>query len=372
MPLQPPHRAYIASQLVASLREAIVSGEWQDRLPSERTLAAMLRVSRATLRKALSRLEDEGLLAANPGNAQRCILKAEARAPHPEHLTVSIVRRPELAPAADLDRWQHRLQLRLTQQGIASNVLFLGNRQLHSKRLSPHNWTTGRTRRFWVLVGSTPEMQRWFAQHAPEQTLVVGTSWPGTGLPFIDRDYRSVGRHAAGFFLGRGHRRVALLGLKQPVIGDCETEAGFREVIQANAEARGLISCHDGSKQDLYRQLERLLTRREPPTALFMYKASLSLAAIVRLLQRGIQIPERLSLITRDENPAWESLPFDLAHYFIRPDQIVNHVIARINEHLEAPSQALPSVRILSQFHAGDTVTKPAGWTRAEERPRSN
>lgn len=333
-------------------------GEWKERLPSERMLADMLKVSRMTVRKALAQLEAQGLIAPRPGNTQRRILPQPASVPGAKAVTVSIVRRPDLVAVSDVDLWQHRLQLRLAQLGIPSEVLFFSNRQLNSRQLDPQNWTTGRTSRFWILVGSTPEMQRWFAQHAPRKTLVLGTSLPASRLPFVDRDYRAVGRHAGGFLLGRQHRRITLLGLKQPVVGDRETEAGLQEAIATNGDAQLTVIRHDGTKKDLYRQLDRLLLRPNPPTAIFVYKASHTLAVIARLLQRGIKIPEQLSVVARDENPSWEVLPFDLTHYGIPLDEIVAQATARVCAYLETPAKALPSVRILPQFHVGATVAR--------------
>ncbi|RIH85973.1 GntR family transcriptional regulator [Calidithermus roseus] len=57
-------------QLEAALRERLASGEWRSgqALPPERELAQQLGVSRITLRRALERLEDEGLLIRRQGS----------------------------------------------------------------------------------------------------------------------------------------------------------------------------------------------------------------------------------------------------------------------------------------------------------------
>lgn len=57
-------------QLEAALRTSLGSGEWRagQALPPERELADTLGVSRITLRKALERLEDEGLLVRRQGS----------------------------------------------------------------------------------------------------------------------------------------------------------------------------------------------------------------------------------------------------------------------------------------------------------------
>ena len=57
------------SKLMEDLREKMVSGEIQagDRLPSENELSAQYQVSRQTVRKALSVLQNEGYIYAEHG-----------------------------------------------------------------------------------------------------------------------------------------------------------------------------------------------------------------------------------------------------------------------------------------------------------------
>lgn len=59
----------LSTQVAASLRRRIYSGEWQagDQLPVEAALTAEYRVSRSTVRAAIRSLEDSGLLAVRPG-----------------------------------------------------------------------------------------------------------------------------------------------------------------------------------------------------------------------------------------------------------------------------------------------------------------
>lgn len=57
-------------QLEATLRQALVAGQWHpgEALPSERDLAEQFKVSRLTLRKALERLENQGLVRRRQGS----------------------------------------------------------------------------------------------------------------------------------------------------------------------------------------------------------------------------------------------------------------------------------------------------------------
>ena len=62
------------SKLMEDLREKMVSGEIQagDRLPSENELSAQYQVSRQTVRKALSVLQNEGYIYAEHGRGTFC------------------------------------------------------------------------------------------------------------------------------------------------------------------------------------------------------------------------------------------------------------------------------------------------------------
>lgn len=66
--LDPRDPVPLWAQLVAVLRERLGSGEYRDRFPTEMELTAEFEVSRATVREAIRRLKDEGLLDARRGS----------------------------------------------------------------------------------------------------------------------------------------------------------------------------------------------------------------------------------------------------------------------------------------------------------------
>jgi GntR family transcriptional regulator len=68
------------ARVAASLRERLAAGEFDERFPGEAELVATYGVSRATVREAIRRLRDEGLLAARQG-AGTFVLRRELDAP---------------------------------------------------------------------------------------------------------------------------------------------------------------------------------------------------------------------------------------------------------------------------------------------------
>lgn len=59
------------------LRDVILRGDFGDRLPGERPLAEMLKVSRTSLRMALDRLTAEGVIDRRHGCTTRVVVKSE-------------------------------------------------------------------------------------------------------------------------------------------------------------------------------------------------------------------------------------------------------------------------------------------------------
>lgn len=69
-PLTTPTRVRLVDQVVEILTDAVVSGRFPpgSTLPPERQLAEQLEVNRTSLRQALSRMEDQGLVASRQGS----------------------------------------------------------------------------------------------------------------------------------------------------------------------------------------------------------------------------------------------------------------------------------------------------------------
>src|SRR3954468_4882614 len=78
-PLGPLRAATTGEQVAHRLSTAIALGEFSlgDRLPSERELAALLKVSRESVRAALRRLADAGLIEVRRGRGGGAFVRAE-------------------------------------------------------------------------------------------------------------------------------------------------------------------------------------------------------------------------------------------------------------------------------------------------------
>ena len=213
MSLSVPNRAYVVSQLVSTLREAILHEEWTERLPAERALCRLFLVSRMTLRAALSILQKDGLIVVQHGKPTRIVDRKVSANLQKGEFRVSVVVNSE-TEAGPADKDLHNiLFFHLAKANIPTDFINVSDRTLKYGQHDLRNWLKTPHHRVWLLISPAQRTQQWFLEHAPKDTLLFGSNYPNIPLPSVDLEQRSLGRHAAGILLGRGHRRIAMFGV---------------------------------------------------------------------------------------------------------------------------------------------------------------
>lgn len=304
-----PQRKSLVSATVEVLREAIASGEWPRWLPGELELVGRLRVSRVTLRAALSELERGKWIRAGQGKRREILRRAKA-GKVVRSAVVLLTPEPLHRLPASTVFWMDKLREQLEAAGrpleIHEGTAVYRRRPGHAleelaARLRPAGW---------VLYRSTPEMQRWFTEHAPG-AILAGSRHLGVTLASVDVDHAAACRHAAGRFLAMGHRRLAVVWPESKLAGDLESLAGFQDGVPERVAS----VTHDGSVRGVCGCLERLFARAEAPTGLLVLHAAHVLTVLGWLQQRKRRVPEEVSVICRDEEPFLEAVLPSVARY---------------------------------------------------------
>lgn len=287
-----------AGQVADHLRVLLSRGRWTEGLPGERQLAKEMGVGRMTLRDALAELENEGVLSKSGPGGSRTFRKRKGFLGQTRSIAL-------VAPA------------RLGGLG-ASNVLLVDElrRTFYSRGYSfaVYESTAASAGRYlaflkktvmrarhdcWILLTSTPEIQDWCAREALPVVLAA-SHYGDITLPSVDVDHRALCRHAAGEFLRRGHRRLALLLARTEMAGDVESRLGFVEGVSAAADATCSVHHHDETVRGLCRLADHLLGVGEAATGWLICRARHFLTIHTHLLRRGVRIPKDLSLVCRD------------------------------------------------------------------------
>lgn len=355
-----PDRRSLVERASDAILEQIAAGHWKGWLPQERSLAPTLSISRNTLRAALQRLRTRGMIEPIRGQGYRIIKSEVPRKAGGQKTKAVMVLSPEplgwLRPS--LGNLIDELRVLLFQDDIHLEVhsgkhyYRSGTPALLKKLVSQHPAVC------WILLRSSARVQQWFSRHRIP-CLISGTTFPDIDIPSVDVDYRSVGVHAAGRFLGLGHRHLLLLIEDLSAAGLDACLKGFCEVIEKMPGASVTVLKHSDNIEEIRQLMAKTFSRKTRPTAGLVSNSYFYLTASGALHQLGLRVPEDVSLICTDSD---HFLPFLLprpCHYDFNHESFARKLAQMVNKILHGETLKQKEVRLFPKFIPGDSVGKP-------------
>lgn len=308
-----PQKMSLVAQTAAVVLDGIASGRWIGSLPGEHELCNQLHVSRRTVRAALKQLSRNGAIKCRHGR-RREIVNRRARKKVMSNRVLLLMPEPLHAASPLVMFLMGRLREHLMEAGYllethASRVPFRARTPQELESLAKTLHPAG-----WVLLQSTESMQRWFATRRLP-CVVVGSRYDGIALPSVDRDYGAVCQHAVNQIVARGHKRLVLLSPQPSSAGDVMTAAGFREAVSKVAGLDGAVHEHNGSVASICAQVDKLMSRAQPPTAFLVCRAHHVLTVLGHLLSTGVKVPDDVAVISRDDDSFLQDVVPTVARY---------------------------------------------------------
>jgi len=359
-PFEIPRRLSLCVQTANAIRKAIDEGAWTEFLPSERRLCEMFQVSRPTIRTALHQLAKDGLLSIQQGRRNRLLKTPGRAAPDRGHLVGLVTHEPFSHMSQVTYQSIGEMRTYLAKHGIVSEVLVCPLHGARAQQQKLEAFVRQNRVLCCLLLSVSYELQHWFATHSIP-ALVLGSCHPDVQLPSLDVDYRSVCRHAAGIFLGKGHRHLALVVPHSNVAGDLASEQGFQEAVAKHGQgARATIVRHNGTAQAITAKLDAVFQGPQPPTALLIAKPQHVFIVIIYLLKRGLSVPDTVSLIARDYDHLFEVVHPQIAHYSLA-DNPLAHRSSRLMLQLARRGMLPPQPSLIfPKYVPGATVRRIA------------
>ena len=132
------------------------------------------------------------------------------------------------------------------------------------------------------------------------KVLALGTCLDADEV--IVSDWVKAGRDAVEHLVSLGHKRIAMIAGTEGVLTGDDRVAGYRQAMAAHGLSVGggyLVRCDfsDFTEAGGERAMRRLLELPVPPTAVFTATDMMALGAIKACRQRGVRVPEDISLV---------------------------------------------------------------------------
>jgi DNA-binding LacI/PurR family transcriptional regulator/biotin operon repressor len=311
-------------QVAGRLREELMRELWGGLMPGVDRLAEDLGVSRKTVEAAVQILEGEGLLIPQGVGRRRRIVLPTGEKPEPALRVAILLNEPVDRRLDYMVEIQHEFLK-------AGHTAFYPDKCLSDLGMDPRRvarMVEQNGADAWVVLGGSSEVLAWFAAQPVPAFAIFGRR-RGLRLPGVGPDKAPAMAAATRALIRCGHRRIVLLartGRRLPKPG--ASERAFLSELAAAGISPGSYHLPDWevSIKGFHARLESLF-RLTPPTALVIQEAAFYVAALQFCANRGLRVPEDVSLVCTDADPNFGWCQPSVAHIRWDTGPVIRRVV---------------------------------------------
>lgn len=193
-----------------------------------------------------------------------------------------------------------------------------------------------------VLIGSPGEREEIVTVSKLLPTVYIGRNLKADKVESVSSDDTLGARLATEYLIRHGHRHVAHItggqgaGAQRRLSAyrDTMREHGLKPII-----AEGQYNVDAGSAA-----ADRLMARKERPTAIFAANDMVALGAISRLTWHGFKVPDEVAVIGFDDVPIAASEPFSLTTVRQKIPEMVDSAVKILMTRLADPAAPITNV----------------------------
>jgi len=314
-----------------------------DQLPSENEIAKYFSVSRHTVRQALERLSQCGLIAKEKGKGTFCIGTGEGdkKSKNIALLTtyISDYIFPKITEGVEevLRQKGYNLLLFNSNNDIENEVNCLKN--IEGQDISGVIVEPAQS----AINTIDKEYFRGFTEKNIKY-LMINAYYEELNSAYIVLDDEQGGYRLTKYLIELGHRKIAAILKKDDIQGQ-KRKMGYLKALEENniLSNEALIGEYTTYNKEMCIEmfLKKILELKDKPSAIFCYNDSIALRVIEVLRKNGLQVPKDISIVGFDDSSLATASQTKLTT-IIHPKkqmgiQAANYIIGMIEGKLEKP-----------------------------------
>ncbi|ANY75764.1 LacI family DNA-binding transcriptional regulator [Paenibacillus ihbetae] len=136
-------------------------------------------------------------------------------------------------------------------------------------------------------------------------TVLINGNLPGTSLHRVILNEAKGAEMATQFLIDAGHRSIAFIAGNEEMTTTAQKVRAFRRVMKKNGleAAKDSVLYGDYSMASGESSMEKILARRERPTAVFCVNDLTAVGALKAAMKAGVSVPDEVSVIGFDDIP---------------------------------------------------------------------
>jgi DNA-binding LacI/PurR family transcriptional regulator/biotin operon repressor len=345
------HISSAPEQVAHHMREQLILKVWVNTMPGGESLARELGVGRMTIEAALTQLEKEGLLVSQ-GPRRRRKIELPEQSTKPTRLRVAVLLYEPSDQSLD-----YLIDCKSKLEAAGHSVFYapscLTEIKMDVRRLA--SMVEEIEADAWVVGAGTSEVLQWFIQ---QKTPVFARFGRRRNLKIagIGPDHLPALVKATRRLIDLGHQRIVLLDSLVNVSDPGALGSAFLDALSAGGITAGSYNLPgwEGGIEGLYTYLDSSF-QRTPPTAIIASSSPNYFATLHFLLNRGIRVPQDLSLVCYADDPYFKQCRPSVAHIRWSHRPLVNRIVRWVNN-VSQGKQDTRQTLIKAEFIEGGTI----------------